>query len=314
MSEEESNGGYNNDEYTREYEDNQRENNQQEEEETTQKEKSRSDMRSEPRPSGSGSENKKSKRSKASRKRHRSEEEERQPPNDNLSNLDLLNNLTDYFEGRFKEIKQELIEENQAMCNRMNKRFKTTEHTFKKSGNRFQYHHNIDVASKVEEAQNYLDKKNPSVKKAREALSEGMLIIEDRNKDILVADTSEGGWDTVNEYKKKQIAEDSDDDRKLRKADTNAVRKREQKKKKYKQTKQRQWNNYQPRNDYHHDYQQDSYQPSYNSHRQQKPTSTFRRRYRDNECFSCGGADHWKDDCPFSRNYSSSHYSSNRTN
>ena len=310
MSEEESTGGYQNDEYVREYEENNQRENQQLREENSSED--RVEARSEPRPSGSGSDNKKSKRHKSSRKRHRSDDEDRPAANENLSNLDLLNNLTNYFEGRFKEIKQELIEENQALCNKMNKRFKTTEHTFKKSGNRFQYHHNIDVASKVEEAQAYLEKKSPSVKKAKEALAEGMSIIEERNKDILVADTSEGGWDTVNEYKKKQIAEDSDDDKKLRKADTSAVRKREQRKKKYKQSKQRSWQSYQPRNDYHHN--EYNYSRNQNSYRPQKPSSSFRRRNRDNDCFSCGGADHWKVDCPFDRPYSSGHYPSNRTN
>ena len=152
-----------------------------------------------------------------------------------MSNLQLLSNLTDYFEGRFTEIKRELIEENQALCQKMDKRFKTNEHTFRKNGNKFQYVHNIEVASKVEEAQSYLERNPPNVKKARESLNTGMEVIEERNKDILVADTSEGGWATVHEYKKKQIAEDSDDDKRLKRADTSAVRKMEEKKKKYRQ-------------------------------------------------------------------------------
>ena len=227
------NGKYN--EYTEEYEGNRQQhtdNRQHEEEEdserSTERSRSnaRSETRSEPTPSGSRA-GKKTKKHKSSRKRQRSGEEERQSDNGNLSNLDLLNNLTNYFEGRFQEIKQE----NQAMCHKMSKKMKLTEHTFKKTGNRYQYNHSMDVAAKVEEAQEYLERKKPNVKRAKEALSEGMGIIDERNKDILVADTSEGGWDTVNEYKKRQIADNSDDDKKLRRADTDALRKREQKKK-----------------------------------------------------------------------------------
>ena len=253
---------------------------------------------------------KKSKKSK--RKRHRSEERDRVPQaNENMSNTDLLANLTSYFEGRFKEIKQELKEENQALHSQMNKRFKMTEHSFKKNGNKYQYHHNIEVATRVEEAQSLLNKNPPEVKKARDALSEGMDIIEERNKDIMVADTSEGGWDTVNEYRKKQIAEDSEDDKKLRKADTNATRKKEQKRKKHKQTQQRKWQQpYYPRNDYNYNEQYSRRDNRYESNnRQQKPFNSHFNRY--GECFSCKGTDHWRRDCPYTRNRSSGHYSSN---
>ena len=333
MSDDEFNGRYRN-EYTEEYEgDKERESeqrNQQEEDEerdaTRSRSKSRSEPRSEPTPSCSNSstaeQGKKQKKHKHSRKRNRSGEDDRSSTSESLSNLDLLNNLTNYFEGRFQEIKQELIEENQAMCNKMNKRFKVTEHTFKKAGNRFQFNHNMEVASKVEEAQEYLERKKPSVRKAKEALAEGMSIIDERNKDILVADTSEGGWDTVNEYKKKQIADNSDDDKKLRRADTDALRKREKKKKKYKQSSQPKWQPYQPyqsyqpyqpRNDFHHrsnDYDY-NHRSRDNNYRAQKPSSTFRRREK---CFSCGGTDHWKQDCPYTGDQTSSHHYYNNTN
>ena len=194
MSGEESQGEYDRSNYEEEqHEEENRKEGQQEEE--FRKEKSRSRRDPSPSTSQGASEPKhKSKRSKSSRKRRHTDEEESLPPsNENMSNLELLSNLTNYFEGRFKEIKQELIEENQAMCSKMNKRFKVSEHTFKRSGNKFQYHHNINVASKVEEAQSYLNRKNPNLKKAKETLDEGMEIIEERNKDILIADTSEGG-------------------------------------------------------------------------------------------------------------------------
>ena len=203
MSDDEFNGKYNN-EYAEDDEgEGQKENEQGQREEDDrrsrerERSKSRSDSRSEPTPScsnaGSVEHSKKSKKNKSSRKRHHSGEDERSNSGDSLSNLDLLNNLTNYFEGRFQEIKQELLEENQVMCHKMNKRFKLSEHTFKKTGNKYQYNHNTEVAAKVEEAQEYLERKKPNIRRAKEALSEGMGIIEERNKDILVADTSEGG-------------------------------------------------------------------------------------------------------------------------
>ena len=269
----------------------------------------------------SGSESGRKHKKKKSRKRR-----EPEPDTEGLSNFQLLSNLTEYFEGRFKEIKREIIEENQVLCNQMSKRFKTSEHTFRKNGNKFQYLHNTEVASKVEEAQTYHERNPPNVKKSRETLNEGMDIIEDRNKDILVADTSEGGWATVHEYKKKPIAEDSDDDKRLKRADTSAVKKLDEKKKKY---RQRRHNSYQNNsynynnNNYNRNQNQQNYQ-NYNRRQpqQQYYTDNNYRQYRapnnnyrrEGDCFSCGGTDHWRDDCPVRRNRSSSHYRYNSTN
>merc|ERR1719494_1026680 len=50
--------------------------------------------------------------------------------------------------------------------------------------------------------------------------------IEYRNKLILIADSPESTWDTVQEYKKRDLADDSDDEKKLRMAENRAKRMR----------------------------------------------------------------------------------------
>ena len=45
-----------------------------------------------------------------------------------------------------------------------------------------------------------------------------------------MADSSEAGWQTVDEYEQKNIASDSDDDKRIRKAETSALRKLQRKK------------------------------------------------------------------------------------
>ena len=39
--------------------------------------------------------------------------------------------------------------------------------------------------------------------------------IQSRNKLIRIADKTEGGWSTVEEYQQSELADDSDDDRKI---------------------------------------------------------------------------------------------------
>ena len=57
--------------------------------------------------------------------------------------------------------------------------------------------------------------------------------LETRNKMIKVADKSSGGWQTVEKYLSDSIASDSDDKRKLRAAESTALRKKENSRKPY---------------------------------------------------------------------------------
>lgn len=47
-----------------------------------------------------------------------------------------------------------------------------------------------------------------------------------RNKLILIADSSEEGWEVVNEYQRRDLADDSDDDKRIRQAEVRASQKR----------------------------------------------------------------------------------------
>ena len=95
---------------------------------------------------------------------------------------------------------------------------------FKYKGNKRQYDVNTRVLSYIEHAETLINK--GKINQALESLDEAKEGIKHRNKLIRLADTSEAGWDMVDEYETKALASDSDDDRKIRRAETTALKKR----------------------------------------------------------------------------------------
>ena len=77
----------------------------------------------------------------------------------------------------------------------------------------------------VDEAAAILDKHpTTSLERAKEALKEGMHLIDERQKLIKIADRSESGWLTAQEYETDQIADDSDDKKRYTRAKRQAER------------------------------------------------------------------------------------------
>ena len=64
----------------------------------------------------------------------------------------------------------------------------------------------------------------PEVEKARNVLQEGEELIAQRQKLIRIADRSEHGWATVEEYVDDELADHSEDEKRLLKADVRAAK------------------------------------------------------------------------------------------
>ena len=77
-------------------------------------------------------------------------------------------------------------------------------------GNCLQYDFNTDIFDLIK--QNIWTIQNGKVDYSRETLNDAVEKLRVRNKHICIADSTEGGWETVRQYESNPIASDSDDD------------------------------------------------------------------------------------------------------
>ena len=85
--------------------------------------------------------------------------------------------------------------------------------SFNRKGNEIQYKFNRKVQGSLEEVQSHLE--TNAVDKAKEALAQGTRLLDERQKLILLADKSEIGWKTAEEYTQNELAEDEQDAKKI---------------------------------------------------------------------------------------------------
>ena len=86
----------------------------------------------------------------------------------------------------------------------------------------------------MREASGQLDSDNltqDNISAAKRKISEGMDLMKNRQKLIKLADSSDAGWRVVDEYVSNPLSEDSDDEKKIYKAQTRAESKLKKKKK-----------------------------------------------------------------------------------
>ncbi len=92
---------------------------------------------------------------------------------------------------------------------------------FRYKGNEKQYKFNVDVVNDVLEILTKIQE-DPIIEDVEAGLNRLVNSVQYRNKLIRIADRSQGGWQTVQEYERDELADDSDDERKIRSADFRA--------------------------------------------------------------------------------------------
>ena len=173
-------------------------------------------------------------------------------------------------------------------------------HVWKKEGLRKQNDIAERVLAKCKQALAALD--NTKQREARGYVVAGVEVLVARIKELRIADSSEGGWETVNLYRTNPVADDSDDDRCIRKADKLA---KERLAVKSKRGRNRRFNSFRRpfyRNDnaYNKDFPYRSMGSSRSQDNGQRGAyiPDRRRQSNGNMCYFCGQAGHWQNNCP----------------
>lgn len=105
---------------------------------------------------------------------------------------------------------------------------------FRRKAHREQFDFNERVTECLETAAEEIAKKpaeTTSLNRAKAALEQGLELLASRQKLIKIADRSELGWKVVSEYEADELASDSEDEKKLEKAERSAERKAAKKRK-----------------------------------------------------------------------------------
>ena len=99
---------------------------------------------------------------------------------------------------------------------------------YKKKGNEAQAKFNAEVEDAVQEAMDELEgesRPSQSVERAKAALEKGAKKIAERQKLIKLADRSDFGWAVVTEYTADELADNSEDEKRIEKAEKAAEKK-----------------------------------------------------------------------------------------
>ncbi|KAK3088020.1 hypothetical protein FSP39_013577 [Pinctada imbricata] len=230
-------------------------------------------------------------------------------PTPRVSLEDILERVEKQGENLQKEL-SELKIEVRGSAHAVKKLKSESQIKWKYEGNKVQHQFNSDLLEDVDQItwalQNskyhYAEELNSTL---REKLSK-------RNKLIKIADSSEAGWETVRQYETNPVASDSEDENKIFKAETRAIRKRKSKTKPIPKKSRSNAETNAPA----HNFRFPSSQPipaqpflaphawltgapAYQSSIGQQygdPSQFTRQR---GACFSCGSHSHWRNQCPF---------------
>jgi Txe/YoeB family toxin of Txe-Axe toxin-antitoxin module len=139
---------------------------------------------------------------------------EPQPPKSDL--VDTFQLFKSYLDFKLVDLKQDLISEEDNFSQKVKD---DVNQKFNKEGNKIQFLFNEDILNGLHKLQKQVTKPI-----AIDTIAYLVSKVKIGYKLIKIADTSTGGWATVREYEANSIADNSDDDKKIKQADSRAAK------------------------------------------------------------------------------------------
>ena len=146
--------------------------------------------------------------------------------------MDAIKASQDRLDSKLAEFRSEVRQgQEQAAATALKRARQDKPYAFKKKSNEEQARVNSRIDETLAEAQAELDDHtsaagpSATVSRAQDAIARGRKAIAERQKLIRIADRSEYGWAVVEEYTADELADDSDDEKRLEKAEKAAERK-----------------------------------------------------------------------------------------
>ena len=143
-----------------------------------------------------------------------------------LSYDETVSLVSDVIKRQFRELKTDLRHDSEKALDVVSKKLehKSARIEFKFEGNKRQYEFNSDLQQELESMKSKIE--TTSIEDLEEQLENMVKKLRHRTKLIKIADRSKGGWTTVYEYERGDVADNSDDEKKIRRAESRAVKRK----------------------------------------------------------------------------------------
>ena len=133
------------------------------------------------------------------------------------NNNQLMDSFKDLLAQTVGQIKRSNEDSAELQMKEIKKLKYDESHKFKKKANEDQFNFNRKLAENIGSAKSAAE--NGQLEKVKADLAEGEKLLCERKKLILLADKSEFGWATVEEYKQHDLADDSEDEKRIHSAE-----------------------------------------------------------------------------------------------
>ena len=220
------------------------------------------------------------------------------PPGQGLVNNEIMSHLDQLISSKLACLEDRMTSTQKSIADSQLSKMKedilsNDNYVFKRKSCEDQFKFNVKLSSKLRDAEDAV--KSGDAGLATGKISEGLDLISNRQKVIRLADSSELGWSVVKEYQSNPLASDSEDEKRMMRAEARASRKMKQRRFERSRRMQR----FQP---FPQGYQSTSATATSGQFQQGTNIPTVNsvrsgRGRRPGLCYGCGKSGHWKFEC-----------------